>query len=90
MTRDNCQHIVELMTNSLKHRGLKRLYERNDRSGIRPDLLDSVETILTLLDAADVPLALDLPRLRTESTQGRYEGILGCYGSRQLADHFQV
>jgi len=27
------------MIRSFKHRGLKRLYERGDRSGIRPDLV---------------------------------------------------
>jgi proteic killer suppression protein len=37
---------------SFKHRGLKRLYERGDRSGIRPDLLETVERILTVLDTA--------------------------------------
>ncbi len=40
------------MIRSFKHRGLKRLYERGDRSGIRPDLLDTVQEILTVLDAA--------------------------------------
>jgi len=34
------------MIRSFKHRGLKRLYERADRSGIRPDLRDTVEDIL--------------------------------------------
>ena len=43
------------MIESLKHRGLKRLYEKDDRSGIRPGLLDTVERILTLLDAATTP-----------------------------------
>ena len=34
------------MIRSFKHRGLKRLYEHGDRSGIRPDLLENVEDIL--------------------------------------------
>ena len=38
------------MIRSFKHRGLKRLYERGDRSGIRPDLLETVEDILARLD----------------------------------------
>src|SRR5271157_1738407 len=33
------------MIRSFQHRGLKRLYERGDRSGIRPDLLETVELI---------------------------------------------
>lgn len=53
-----------------QHRGLKRLYERDDRSGIRPDLLDNLERILTLLDAASSPLGLDLPRLRLHQLKG--------------------
>jgi proteic killer suppression protein len=49
------------MIRSFKHRGLKRLYEQNDRSGIRPDLVDKVERILTALDSAGAPQALDIP-----------------------------
>jgi toxin HigB-1 len=30
------------MIGGFKHRGLKRLYERGDRGGIRPDLLEAV------------------------------------------------
>jgi proteic killer suppression protein len=43
------------MIRSFKHRGLKRLYERGERSGIRPDLLDAVEDILARLDEAETP-----------------------------------
>ena len=43
------------------HRGLKRLYERGDRSGIRPDLLEAVERILTVLDNAATPQAQNVP-----------------------------
>jgi proteic killer suppression protein len=58
------------MIRSFKHRGLKRLYERGDRSGIRPDLLETVERILTVLDAAATPKALDLPRYRLHPLKG--------------------
>ena len=34
------------MIRSLKHRGLKPLYEQDDRSGIRADLIETVEDIL--------------------------------------------
>jgi len=37
------------MIRSFKHRGLKRLYERGDRGGIRPDLLETVERVLSVL-----------------------------------------
>ena len=63
------------MIRSFKHRGLKRLYERGDRSGIRPDLLDTVERILTVLDSATTPRALDLPRYRLHPLKGDLRGL---------------
>ena len=62
------------MIKSLKHRGLKRLYEKNDRSGIRADLLENVERILTLLDAAETPRSLELPRLGLHELKGDRKG----------------
>jgi proteic killer suppression protein len=59
---------------SFKHRGLKRLYERGDRGGIRADLLDTVERILSVLDAAKTPEALDLPRYRLHQLKGDLKG----------------
>jgi proteic killer suppression protein len=35
-----------------RHKGLKRLFEKGDAGGIRPDLLDKVRTILVQLDEA--------------------------------------
>jgi proteic killer suppression protein len=58
------------MIRSFKHRGLKRLYERGDRSGIRPDLLETVERILTVLDTATTPQALDIPGYRLHPLKG--------------------
>jgi toxin HigB-1 len=63
------------MIKSFKHRGLKRLYERADRSGIRPDLVETVERILTILDAATTPKALDLPRYRLHPLKGDWKGL---------------
>ncbi|MGH9434079.1 MAG: type II toxin-antitoxin system RelE/ParE family toxin [Terriglobia bacterium] len=63
------------MIGSFKHRGLKRLYERGDRSGIRPDLLDTVERIISVLDTATTPQALDLPRYRLHPLKGSLKGF---------------
>lgn len=49
---------------SFKHKGLKRLHEKGDRSQIGADLVRRVENILATLDAADSPRALDLPGYR--------------------------
>ena len=63
------------MIRNFRHRGLKRLYERGDRSGIRPDLLDAVEDILARLDEATSPRALDLPGYRLHSLKGDLKGL---------------
>jgi proteic killer suppression protein len=63
------------MIRSFKHRGLKRLYDRGDRSGIRPDLVDTVERILTVLDKAAEPQALDVPRYHLHPLKGDLKGF---------------
>ncbi len=63
------------MIRSFKHRGLKRLYEHGDRSGIRPDLLGIVEDILARLDKADIPQAMNLPGYRLHSLKGDLKGL---------------
>ena len=45
------------------------------RSGIRPDLAETVERILTVLDAATTPQALDVPRYRLHRLKGDLEGL---------------
>jgi proteic killer suppression protein len=62
------------MIRSFRHRGLKRLYERGDRRGIRPDFLDAVEDILARLDVATTPQALDLPGYRLHPLKGDLKG----------------
>jgi proteic killer suppression protein len=64
-----------LTIRSFKHRGLKRLYERDDRSGIRPDLVDTVQEIMTVLDDADTPQELNLPGHRLHSLKGDLKGF---------------
>ena len=63
------------MIASFKHRGLKRLYEKGDRSGIRADLFEKVLRILTLLDAANAPEALDLPGYHLHPLKGDLRGF---------------
>ena len=63
------------MIRSFKHRGLKRLFERDDRSGIRPDLVDTVQEILTVLDDAATPQELNLPGYRLHPLKGDLKGL---------------
>ena len=75
LTSDNCYFTVVSVIRSFKHRGLKRLYERGDRSGVRPDLVETVERILTVLDSATTPQGLDLPRYRLHPLKGDLKGL---------------
>ncbi len=63
------------MIRSFKHRGLKRLYESADRSGIRPDLVETVERVLLVLDSATTPQALNIPRYRLHPLKGDLKGF---------------
>ena len=63
------------MIRSFRHRGLKRLYERGERAGVRPDLVSIVDRILTVLDAAHAPSALNVPRFRLHPLKGDMAGL---------------
>lgn len=73
MTRGTLQ--CRLAIRSFKHRGLKRLYEDGDGRGIRPDLVDTVERILSVLDDATTPRALNIPRYRLHPLKGDLKGL---------------
>lgn len=62
------------MIRSFAHRGLKRLYERDDASGIRPDLLGKVRTILAQLDDAQIIDDMRTPSFRLHALRGDLKG----------------
>lgn len=63
------------MIQSFKHRGLKRLYERSDRSGIRPDMVNLVEDILGRLNESSTVQAMNLPGYRLHALKGDLKGF---------------
>lgn len=63
------------MIRSFRHRGPKRLYERGDRSQIRPDILAKVENVLALLDRATNSDDMNLPGLRLHQLRGGLRGV---------------
>ncbi|MSV34021.1 MAG: hypothetical protein EXQ47_00270 [Bryobacterales bacterium] len=62
------------MIESIKHKGLRRLCEKNDGSGIRPVLLDKVRKILSALEAAQGPEDMALPMFRFHPLTGGRRG----------------
>ena len=62
------------MIRSFRHAGLKRLFEDGDARRIRTDLVEKVENILSVLDAASRPQDLDLPGYRLHPLKGVRKG----------------
>ncbi|WP_419950825.1 type II toxin-antitoxin system RelE/ParE family toxin [Candidatus Palauibacter sp.] len=62
------------MIRSFRHRGLKRFYERDDRSLIAPALRNRVEAMLAQLDVADSAEAMRLPGYRLHALKGQLRG----------------
>ena len=58
------------MIRSFRHRGLKRLYERSDRSRVRADQAERLALALADLDDARKPSDLDLPGYRLHPLKG--------------------
>ena len=58
-----------------RHKGLKRLFEKNDASGIRPDLLGKVRTILAQLDQAQTIEDMRMTSFNLHPLKGDMKGI---------------
>ena len=58
-----------------RHKGLKRLFERDDARGIRPDLLDKVRTILNQLDQARIVEDMRMTSFRLHALKGDMKGF---------------
>jgi proteic killer suppression protein len=74
------------MTESIRHRGLRRLYERGDRSGIGPAIVPRAEEVLSMLDAAESVEELDLPGYRLHALVGSLKG----YSSIRVTGNWRI
>ena len=70
------------MIANFKHRGLKRLFERGDRSKIRPDLVAKVERILARLNASATPDDMNVPGFGLHPMAGDLKGYWAVVVSR--------
>lgn len=59
---------------NFKHRGLRRLYERDDPRAINPEHLAKLRNILARLDVARAPDDMDLPGFRLHLLKGDRSG----------------
>ena len=58
-----------------RHRGLRRLYEEDDRRGLFQEHVEKVRRIPALLDQATRPEDLDLPGYRLHPLKGDFAGF---------------
>ena len=65
----------QFMIRSFRHRGLRRLYERDDPSRIAANQLARIALALADLDAAGKPSDLDLPGYRLHPLRGNRRGL---------------
>ena len=63
------------MIRSIRHKGLKRLYENDDPRGVNAEHLDKLRDILARLDASGKPEDMDLPGFRLHPLRGARKGF---------------
>ncbi|HEV2990607.1 MAG TPA: type II toxin-antitoxin system RelE/ParE family toxin [Candidatus Angelobacter sp.] len=63
------------MIHSIRHKGLKRLYEDGDARGVIQEHVSKLRDILVRLDASHVPSDLDVPGFRLHSLKGDLTGF---------------
>lgn len=62
------------MLKTFAHKGLKRLFESDDPSGVRADQVRRIRAVLAHLDEAGQPRDLDLPGYRLHALRGSLKG----------------
>lgn len=62
------------MIKNFSHKGLKRLFERDDSSGVRADQVQRIRAVLAHLDEAKQPSDLALPGYRLHPLRGDLKG----------------
>ena len=63
------------MIRSLRHKGLQRLYEHDDRRCVITEHAAKLRDILARLDAASTVADLDLPGFRLHALKGDLKGL---------------
>lgn len=63
------------MIRNFKHRGLRRLYEDDDRRGLYAEHVEKIRVVLARLDRASKPDDMALPGLRLHPLKGAPAGF---------------
>jgi len=63
------------MIRSIRHKGLRRLYEDDDARGVTKEHSEKLRDILARLDAASSVADMDLPGFRLHPLKGQMKGF---------------
>lgn len=63
------------MIRSIRHKGLKRLFEQDDPRGVHPEHSAKLRNILATLNAAPTVAHMDLPGFRLHPLKGEMKGF---------------
>jgi len=63
------------MVRSIRHKGLKRLYEDDDPRGVNGQHVEKLRDILARLDAASAITDMELPGFRLHALKGNHRGF---------------
>ncbi len=63
------------MIRSIRHKGLKRLYEEDDPRGLTREHVEKLRDILARLDASAAIADMDLPGFRLHPLKGELKGF---------------
>lgn len=62
------------MIGNFKHKGLRRFYEDNDRSGVNAEYAEKIKRILSMLDAAEIAEEMDVATFHFHALTGNRKG----------------
>jgi toxin HigB-1 len=62
------------MIATFRHKGLRRLFEDDDRSKLPQEMVERIRDLLTALDAAPTIEDMDLPTFRLHALKGDLKG----------------
>jgi proteic killer suppression protein len=63
------------MIGTIRHKGLRRLFEEDDASGVNREHAGKLRNILATLNAARTVAHMDLPGFRLHALKGEYQGF---------------
>lgn len=63
------------MIQSIRHKGLRRLFEEGDTSGVNAQHVEKIEHVLGLLEVAQMVADMNVPSFRLHPLQGDFKGF---------------